>query len=172
MLSTINALHLPLVLRLFHLVLPRERLRHDRRRRLRLRRAEHPPSSAAAVPRVLHSRRATHPHQHPAATRSPHADTLTSTPKGSPLIPGVFVIVGDVVAVKGGGGRKVWRALRMRYDASPIFQSLLWQMNWFWGSGSLATTVVTTLFIYLMRNLDVVFALGKSLATPRKARRR
>jgi len=75
------------------------------------------------------------------------------------------------VAVEGGGGWEFRRALRERYDVSPIFQSLLWQMNWFWGGGSLATAVVTTLFIYLVRNLDVVFALGKFLATPRKARR-
>jgi hypothetical protein len=46
---------------------------------------------------------------------------------------GVFVIVEDVVAAKGGGGREFWRELRERYDASSIFQSLLWQMNWFWG---------------------------------------
>ena len=71
------------------------------------------------------------------------------------------------MAVEGGGGREFRRALRDRYDASPIFQSLLWQMNWFWG-GSLATAVVTTLFIYSARNLDVVFALGKFLATPWK----
>ena len=61
------------------------------------------------------------------------------------------------MAVKGGGGREFWRVLRERYDASPVFQSLLWQINWFW--------VVTTLFIYLVRNLDVVFVLGKFLAT-------
>jgi hypothetical protein len=58
------------------------------------------------------------------------------------------------VAVEDGGEREFRRALRERYDASPIFQSLLWQMNWFWGGGSLATAVVTTLFIYLVRNLD------------------
>ena len=75
------------------------------------------------------------------------------------------------MAVEGGGGREFRRALRERYDASPIFQSLLWQMNWFWGGGSLATVVVTTLFVYLVRNLDVVSALGKFLATQRKARR-
>lgn len=82
-----------------------------------------------------------------------------------------FSSLEDVVAVEGGGGLELRRALRERYHASPIFQSLLWQMNWFWGDGSLATAVVTTLFIYLVRNLDVVFPLGKFIATPRKVRR-
>lgn len=58
------------------------------------------------------------------------------------------------MAVEGGGGREFRRALRERYDASPIFRSLLWQMNWLWDGGSLATAVVTALFIYLVRNLD------------------
>ena len=58
------------------------------------------------------------------------------------------------MAVEGGGGREFRRALRERYAASPIFQSLLWQMNW---------------FIYLVYNLDVVFALDNFLATPREA---
>lgn len=58
------------------------------------------------------------------------------------------------MAVEGGGEREFRRALREQYDASPIFQSLLWQMNWVWGGGPLATAVVRTLLIYSVRNLD------------------
>ncbi|XTI91527.1 hypothetical protein V2W45_1179563, partial [Cenococcum geophilum] len=65
--------------------------------------------------------------------------------------PGIFVIIEDVVAVEGGGEREFRRALREQYDASPIFQSLLWQMNWVWGGGPLATAVVRTLLIYSVR---------------------
>jgi hypothetical protein len=80
---------------------------------------------------------------------------------GSAMIPGVLVIIEDVVAVDGGGGQDFRQALLERYEASEDFRSLLWQMNWFWGGGATVVAVVVTLIVFLVNNTNVVFALGE-----------
>lgn len=63
--------------------------------------------------------------------------TLSSTKRKQPARPGVFVLIEDVVAVDGGGGTLYREVLIARYEASPYFRTLLRQLNWFWGLGSL-----------------------------------
>lgn len=89
--------------------------------------------------------------------------TLSSTRRNQPARPGVFVLVEDVVAVDGGGGTPYRDVLVARYEASPYFRALLQQLNWFWGLGSLAVAIMTTILVYTVESEDVAFGLGRFL---------
>ncbi len=86
---------------------------------------------------------------------------MSSTAREDLTKPGVFVVMEDIVAVDGGGGDEFRRALRDRYDASETFRRMLTQLNWFWGVGSVAVAVVTTVVVYVVNDLNVVFATGE-----------
>jgi hypothetical protein len=86
--------------------------------------------------------------------------SLSSTRRDQAARPGVFMLVEDVIAVDGGGGTVYRNALIARYEASPYFRTLLQQLNWFWGIGSLAVAVITSIAIYVVDSGDVAFALG------------
>ncbi|KIW71473.1 hypothetical protein PV04_03633 [Phialophora macrospora] len=88
---------------------------------------------------------------------------MSSTPRGSVCKPGVFVVVEDIVAVDGGAGQAFRLALQARYEASETFRRMLAQLNWFWGVGSVAVATVTTVVVYVVDDLNVVFAIGWSL---------
>lgn len=75
--------------------------------------------------------------------------------------PGVFVLIEDIVAVDGGGGQEFRAALLARYESSKDFQSLVEQINWLWGIGSILVAGGTTAIVYGVEDLNVVFALGK-----------
>ncbi|KAI9743769.1 MAG: hypothetical protein M1818_002502 [Claussenomyces sp. TS43310] len=85
---------------------------------------------------------------------------FSSTSSGSPMKPGVFVLIEDIVAVDGGGFQAFREALVVRYESSEIFRRLVEQMNWFWGIGSMIVAGGTTAIVYAVPNLDVVFAIG------------
>ena len=76
------------------------------------------------------------------------------------------MLVEDVIAVDGGGGTAYRNALIARYEASPYFRTLLQQLNWFWGIGSLAVAVTTSIAIYAVDSEDVAFALGMYIGSP------
>ena len=86
---------------------------------------------------------------------------MSSTARGSLCKPGVFVVVEDIVAVDGGGGEGFRRALQARYEASQTFRRMLTQLNWVWGVGSVLVAVATTVVVYVVDDLNVVFAIGK-----------
>ena len=67
------------------------------------------------------------------APNHPTPVRLSSVPAGAPVRPPVYVIVEDVVAVNGGGGKAYRRAINARYLASPVFRRLMNEMSWFWG---------------------------------------
>jgi hypothetical protein len=90
---------------------------------------------------------------------------LSSTAAGSPAKPGIFTLMEDVVAVDGRGEETFRVSLASRYKASPAFRQLLKHLNWFWGIGSLSAAIGTTLIVFLIDDLDVVFALGKFLSS-------
>jgi hypothetical protein len=87
---------------------------------------------------------------------------MSSTPRGSVCKPGVFVVVEDIVAVDGGGGQSFRLALQARYETSETFRRMLAQLNWFWGVGSLAVAIATTVVVYVVDDLNVVVAIGQS----------
>lgn len=87
--------------------------------------------------------------------------TLSSTKRKQPARPGIFVLIEDVVAVDGGGGTLYREVLIARYEASPYFRTLLRQLNWFWGLGSLAVALMTTILVYTVDSEDAASGLGK-----------
>ena len=87
--------------------------------------------------------------------------TLSSTKRKQPARPGIFVLIEDVIAVDGGGGTLYREVLIARYEASPYFRTLLRQLNWFWGLGSLAVAIMTTILIYTVDSEDAAFGLGE-----------
>ncbi|PGH09682.1 hypothetical protein AJ80_07633 [Polytolypa hystricis UAMH7299] len=87
---------------------------------------------------------------------------ISSTPKGSVMPTALYVLVEDIVAVDGAGGQKYRRALRNRYLASPYFRQMLFEMNCFWGGGSIVFATVTTIVIFTTPR-DVAYTLGWTL---------
>lgn len=60
----------------------------------------------------------------------------------------LYVLIEDIVAVDGAGGKIYRRALRDRYLASPYFRQMLFEMNCFWGGGSIAWATLCTVLIF------------------------
>ncbi|PGH03658.1 hypothetical protein GX51_03922 [Blastomyces parvus] len=87
---------------------------------------------------------------------------ISSTPKGSVMPTALYVLIEDIVAVDGAGGQKYRRALRNRYLASPYFRQMLFEMNCFWGGGSIIFATVTTILIFTTPR-DVAYVIGWSL---------
>lgn len=85
---------------------------------------------------------------------------ISSTPKGSVMPTALYVLVEDIVAVDGGGGQIYRRALRDRYLASPPFRQMLWEMNCFWGGGSIIFAVITTALVFTLPH-DAAFAVSR-----------
>lgn len=73
---------------------------------------------------------------------------ISSTPKGYTMPTALYVLIEDIVAVDGGGGKKYRRALRDRYLASPYFRQMLFEMNCFWGGGSIIWATICTILIF------------------------
>lgn len=73
---------------------------------------------------------------------------ISSTPKGSVMPTALYVLIEDVVAVDGGGGQIYRYALRTRYLSSPYFRRMLFEMNCFWGGGSIICAAAITAIIF------------------------
>lgn len=73
---------------------------------------------------------------------------ISSTPKGYVMPTALYVLIEDVVAVDGGGGQVYRRALRDRYLSSPYFRQMLFEMNCFWGGGSVIFAAIITALIF------------------------
>lgn len=71
----------------------------------------------------------------------------------------LYVLIEDIVAVDGGGGQKYRRALRDRYLASPYFRHMLFEMNCFWGGGSIVWAAAITAIIFTTPR-DVAFTVS------------
>lgn len=75
---------------------------------------------------------------------------ISSTPQGSVMPTALYVLIEDIVAVDGGGGQKYRRALRDRYLASPYFRQMLFEMNCFWGGGSIIAAAIATALVFTL----------------------
>ena len=91
---------------------------------------------------------------------------MSSAPAGSTTKPGVYVLTEDVCSVDGNGGQAFRKALQARYEASPVFRRMIAQLNWFWGIGTVLAAIGMSVLIQLVDDMNVVYALGKSLFTP------
>jgi hypothetical protein len=74
---------------------------------------------------------------------------ISSTPKGEQVLPGVFYIVEDIVAVNARGGRPFREGMIARYNASPIFRKMIRDQSWFWSIGGLAMAVICTVVVVI-----------------------
>ncbi len=57
---------------------------------------------------------------------------ISSLPRGVVMRPGIYTIIEDIIAVDTGSGRLYREALDARYEASPLFRRMLYQLNLFW----------------------------------------
>lgn len=74
---------------------------------------------------------------------------ISSTPKGEEVLPGVFYIVEDVVAVNARGGRPFREGMAARYKASPIFRKMMRDQSWFWSIGGLMMAGALTVVVVI-----------------------
>jgi hypothetical protein len=72
---------------------------------------------------------------------------ISSTAKGERVLPGIYYIVEDIVAVNAGGGRPFREGWAARYNASPIFRKMLSDLSWFWSIPALFIAVACTVVI-------------------------
>jgi len=63
------------------------------------------------------------------------------------VLPGIYYIVEDIVAVNAGGGRPFREGWAARYNASPIFRKMLRDLSWFWAIPALVLAVACTVVI-------------------------
>lgn len=87
---------------------------------------------------------------------------ISSTPKGSTMPTALYVLIEDVVAVDGGGGQVYRYALRTRYLSSPYFRRMLFEMNCFWGGGSVVFAAAITAIVFTVPE-NIAFTLGWAL---------
>jgi hypothetical protein len=66
----------------------------------------------------------------------------------------------DVVAVDGGGRSAFRRDLNVRYESSPIFQRLVYEMTAYWATGGLIFVGVSAAFTFAT---SLNFAFGATL---------
>ncbi|KAF2498927.1 hypothetical protein BU16DRAFT_482099 [Lophium mytilinum] len=69
---------------------------------------------------------------------------------GNVVRPAIFYIVEDVVAVDGGGGLEYRKAFSARYESSPVFRGMIWDLSvvwmlWFYVFAALFTVLVFVL---------------------------
>lgn len=81
--------------------------------------------------------------------------------------PGTYMIIEDVLAVDTGVGRAYRKALSDRYEASPIFRTLLRQMDLFWGIPALLVGGVTTAVVFTESlPVTISYGVGKIVLLP------
>lgn len=73
---------------------------------------------------------------------------ISSLPRGTPLRPGIYSVIEDVIAVDGSGGTEFRQRLNLRYMASHVFRQMLHRLTLFWAVGALLAASATTAIIF------------------------
>lgn len=90
---------------------------------------------------------------------------ISSTPKGEQVLPGIYYIVEDVVAVNARGGRPFREGLAARYKASPIFRKMMRDQSWFWSIGGLIMAGACTVVVVINPVPEpVAYGIGESFS--------
>ncbi|KAJ9656856.1 hypothetical protein H2201_008418 [Coniosporium apollinis] len=84
---------------------------------------------------------------------------ISSLPRGSPLRPGIYSIIEDIVAVDGSGGTEFRQRLNLRYQASKMFRQMLHRLTLFWGFGACIIAAITTTLIFTIQK-DAAYVVG------------
>lgn len=85
---------------------------------------------------------------------------VSSVAPGERVLPAVYTFVEDVVAVDGGAGKTYRMRLRERFDASPMFRSMIVRLNWLWGVGGLIDGIGTVVVIWAVPEEEVAYGVG------------
>lgn len=86
---------------------------------------------------------------------------ISSTAKGEPVLPGVFYIVEDVVAVNANAGRPYREAIHARYNASPRFRKMMMTQSLFWSVPSIVIAIVLVVLICIHEvDKEVAYGIG------------
>ncbi|KAG9239857.1 hypothetical protein BJ878DRAFT_530347 [Calycina marina] len=86
---------------------------------------------------------------------------ISSTKKGDLVLPGVYYILEDIVAVNAGGGRPFREGLAARYNASPIFRKMLRDQSWFWSVGGILMGIACTIVVCIQEvKKEVAYGIG------------
>jgi hypothetical protein len=72
---------------------------------------------------------------------------ISSTAKGEKVLPGMYYIAEDIVAVNAGGGRPFREGWAARYNASPIFRKMIRDQSWFWSIPALFVAIACTVVV-------------------------
>jgi hypothetical protein len=78
---------------------------------------------------------------------------------GNVVRPAIFYIVEDVVAVDGGGGIEYRKAFIARYDSSPIFRRMIWDLSVVWMLYFYVLAVLFTVLVFTLPKA-AVYAVG------------
>ena len=74
---------------------------------------------------------------------------ISSTNKGEKVLPGIYYIAEDIVAVNAGGGRPFREGWAARYNASPIFRKMIRDQSWFWSIPGLLVAIACTVVVVI-----------------------
>jgi hypothetical protein len=87
---------------------------------------------------------------------------ISSTAKGEKVLPGIYYIVEDIIAVNAGGGRPFREGWAARYNASPIFRKMIRDQSWFWSiPGLFVATACTVVVCIPPVPKPVAYGIGK-----------
>jgi len=90
---------------------------------------------------------------------------ISSSAKGERVLPGIYYIVEDIVAVNAGGGRPFREGWAARYNASPIFRKMLSDLSWFWSIPGLFVAVACTVVICIHPvKASIAYGIGEFLS--------
>jgi hypothetical protein len=78
---------------------------------------------------------------------------------GNVVRPSIFYIVEDIVAVDGGGGIEYRKAFVARYDSSPIFRRMIWNLSVVWMLYFYVFAVLFTVLVFTLPKI-AVYAVG------------
>jgi hypothetical protein len=89
---------------------------------------------------------------------------ISSTAKGEKVLPGIYYIAEDIIAVNAGGGRPFREGWSARYNASPIFRKMIRDQSWFWSVPALFVAVACTVVVCIHPVPDpVAYGIGMLL---------
>ncbi|KAJ8608047.1 hypothetical protein MRB53_039882 [Persea americana] len=91
--------------------------------------------------------------------KKPAPIRISSVSKGSPMRPGIYSIIEDVVAVDGSGGQTYRAELNARFEASHLFRQMLDRLSFFWAFGALGAAVATTILVWTLER-DAAYVVG------------
>ena len=87
---------------------------------------------------------------------------ISSTKKGDLVLPGIYYIVEDIVAVNSGGGRPFREGWAARYNASPIFRKMLRDQSWFWSISGILVGIACTIVVCIQEvPKEIAYGIGR-----------